>query len=151
MPAQIKDFIATTDPLMQLLDEEEDDYELLIKQDNRTMSNSLTSSRKQTSTWHLLNWNKDSRWKAMQKNVDENIALHASGDLMLAELEEKLKTKWMAVKKRSWEDKRDVIGKLYEELDMILKSQKECRKPLEEEFARAKARLAEIERESGGT
>ena len=85
----------------------------------------------------------------MQKNVDENIALHASGDLMFAEPEEKLKTKWRAVKKRSWEDKRDAIGKLYEETDKILKSQ-ECRKLLKEEFARAKARLAEIERECGG-
>lgn len=89
----------------------------------------------------------DSIWKAMVSIKDQSNALRSSTDLLLSELECKIKDDRKKFRKGTLEERKDLIDSLYAEFDEIVDGQSKVKKQFEQQYAQAKARYEQLEKE----
>jgi hypothetical protein len=87
----------------------------------------------------------------MTTDANEVIALRSSSDLLLLELEGKLKVEWKKSEEGTAEQRENMISWLYAEFSEIVGAQNQIREPPEQEYLRVKEQLEKMAREGVNT
>lgn len=89
----------------------------------------------------------DPIWKAMVSIKDQSSALRSSTDLFLSELERRIKDERKKFRMGTLEERKDLIDRLYAEFDEIVHGWSQVKKQIEQQYAQAKARYEQLEKE----